>query len=131
MTDPSVPSVNASTSNPLPSHVHPDRQSRVASALSLFSVMAWITGMFLIALVVRMVCQYVLNMEIPDWAKYIAIVHGWVYIAYVASVMNLGMKALWPFGKIILTALAGVVPFFSFFMESKRRREVQREFALL
>lgn len=110
--------------------VHPDRQARVKTALNIFSVMAWITGVFLLALVVRMVCQYILKLDIPEWATWIAITHGWVYIGYVISVMNLGMKALWPFSRILGTALAGVVPFFSFFMEASRRKQVKEEFQL-
>lgn len=112
------------------SAVHPERQARVKSALKIFSALAWITGMFLLALVVRMVCQYILKLDIPEWATWIAITHGWVYIAYVASVMNLGVKALWPFSRIIGTALAGVVPFFSFIMEAKVRKQVQEKFQL-
>ncbi|QPK78832.1 DUF3817 domain-containing protein [Corynebacterium lizhenjunii] len=115
---------------PTPATHHPQRQARVSTALNIFSVLAWVTGVFLIALVIRMVCQYLLNMDIPAWATWIAIAHGWVYMAYVVSVLNLGMKALWPFSRMILTALAGVVPFFSFVMEAKRRRQVKAEFGL-
>lgn len=110
--------------------IHPERQARVKSALNIFSVLAWITGVFLLALVVRMVCQYILKLDIPEWATWIAITHGWVYIGYVVSVMNLGMKALWSFGRIIGTALAGVVPFYSFFMEAKVRKQVQEQYNL-
>lgn len=111
--------------------VHPERQARVKTALNIFSVMAWVTGVFLLALVARMVCQYVIKLTIPEWATWIAIMHGWVYIGYVISVMNLGNKARWSIGCIIGTALAGVVPFFSFFMEANRRRQVQEKFQLL
>ena len=110
--------------------VHPERQERVRPALKFFSVAAWITGVFLIILVIRMTMQYGLKMEIPEWATFIAIAHGWAYMAFVASCLMLGQRARWGFGKIILTALSGVVPFFSFFMEANRRREVEEEFQL-
>lgn len=120
------------TSNnaPQPKQVHPERQERIRPALQFFSIAAWVTGVFLIFLVVRMVLEYGFGMEMPGWATIIAIVHGWVYMAFVISCLMLGMRARWDFGKIILTALAGVVPFFSFFMEAKRRREVKEQFQL-
>ena len=112
------------------SKIHPDRQKRVATALKIYSVLAWITGIFLLALVVRMICQYLLKMDIPEWATWIAIVHGWVYIGYLITVMNLGMKALWPFSRMLVTALAGVVPFYSFVREAQVRKQVEAEFQL-
>ena len=113
-----------------PAQHHPERQARVKTALNIFSVFAWVTGVFLLALVVRMVCQYILKLDIPEWATWIAIAHGWVYVCYLLSVLNLGTKALWPFPKMLGTALAGVVPFFSFFMEAQRRKEVVAAFNL-
>lgn len=110
--------------------ITPERQARVRTALKIFSVLAWITGVFLLALVVRMVCQYLLKLDIPEWATWIAISHGWVYMAYLVSVMNLGLKARWAFSTMLGTALAGVVPFFSFIMEAQRRKQVEQEFQL-
>ena len=110
--------------------IHPERQKRVASALKIFSVTAWITGMFLIFLVVRMIMQYILKMDIPDWATIVAIAHGWAYMAYVLAVLNLGLKARWKPVTWLTTALAGVVPFLSFFVEANRRREVKERFQL-
>lgn len=110
--------------------IHPERQKRVSTALSLFSITAWITGVFLIILVIRMILEYILKVEIPSWATIIAIAHGWVYMAYVLAVLNLGLKARWEPLKWVTTALAGVVPFLSFFVEAARRREVKAAFQL-
>ncbi|HJD77757.1 integral membrane protein [Corynebacterium pollutisoli] len=110
--------------------IHPERQKRVDTALKLFSVTAWITGVFLIILVVRMILEYVLKVEIPSWATIVAIAHGWAYMAYLLAVLNLGLKARWKPVTWITTALAGVVPFLSFFVEANRRREVKEKFQL-
>lgn len=110
--------------------IHPERQKRVSTALKIFSVTAWITGVFLILLVIRMIMQYILRVEIPDWATIVAIAHGWAYMAYVLAVLNLGLKARWRPVTWFTTALAGVVPFLSFFVEANRRREVQERFQL-
>ena len=110
--------------------VHPARQARIRGPLKFFSIAATVTGIFLIILVIRMVCQYIIGMDIPEWATYIAIVHGIAYMTYLLSILILGPRALWPVGKLFTTALAGVVPFLSFWMEHKRRKEITEEFQL-
>ncbi|ARB87940.1 DUF3817 domain-containing protein [Corynebacterium diphtheriae] len=110
--------------------IHPERKRRVAQALRYFSIAAWATGVMLLVLVVRMVCQYGFEMEIPEWAKYIAQVHGLFYIVYLITSLNLGTKARWSPVKWLVTALGGVVPFLSFFVEHWRRKDVTETFQL-
>ena len=110
--------------------IHPERQKRVRSALTIFSALAFITGFFLLFLVGRMISEYILDLEIPVWARYIGVAHGWVYAGFVLSVINLGLKARWEPMKWLSTALSGVVPFFSFWMEAKRRKEITTQFQL-
>ncbi|WP_394939338.1 DUF3817 domain-containing protein [Psychromicrobium sp. YIM B11713] len=47
----------------------------------------------------------------------VLIVHGWMYVVYLISDFRLWSLMRWPFGKFILIALGGVVPFLSFFVE--------------
>lgn len=110
--------------------VHPQRKRRVRQALTIFSITAWVTGVMLIALVVRMVMEYLLNMDIPEWGTWIAIGHGWAYLAFVIATINLGLKARWKPATWVITAISGVVPFLSFFVEAGRRREVTEKFQL-
>ena len=58
--------------------INPERQKRVRSALTIFSALAFITGFFLLFLVGRMISEYILRLEIPVWARYIGVAHGWV-----------------------------------------------------
>ena len=44
--------------------------------------------------------------------------------------LNLGSKARWSGGTWVATAISGVVPFMSFFVEEKRRKEVKEKFQL-
>lgn len=111
-------------------NINPERQKRVRTALSIFSTLAFVTGFFLLFLVGRMFCEYILGLEIPTWATFIGVAHGWVYAGFVLSVINLGLKARWEPVKWLTTALSGVVPFFSFWMEAKRRKEITIEFQL-
>lgn len=114
-----------------PTHqVHPERKRRVRTALTLFSVTAWITGVMLLLLVIRMVMEYLLKMEVPGWATWIAILHGWAYLAFVLATLNLGLKARWKPAIWVVTAISGVVPLLSFVVEHARRREVTAKFQL-
>ena len=110
--------------------VHPERKRRVRGALKFFSVSAWVTGIFLLLLVVRMVMQYILRMDIPEWATWVAILHGWAYIIFVIATFNLGLKARWEPKWWVTTVLGGVVPFLSFWVENNRRHQVIKKFQL-
>lgn len=110
--------------------VHSERKRRVRTALTMFSITAWITGIMLIALVVRMVLEYLMGMDMPGWATVIAIVHGWCYFAFILATLNLGLKARWSPTWWITTMLGGVVPFLSFFVENNRRKQVTKKFQL-
>ncbi|AHI23485.1 DUF3817 domain-containing protein [Corynebacterium vitaeruminis] len=110
--------------------IHPERKRRVAQALRLFSIAAWVTGVWLLVLVTRMILDYGLHMDIPTWARYIGQVHGFFYMLYLVATLNLGTKARWEPAKWVVTALAGTIPFLSFFVENWRRKEVTKEFQL-
>lgn len=110
--------------------IHPQRKKRVRTALNIFSVTAWITGVFLILLVIRMIMEYLLKVDLPTWATMVAIFHGWAYMAYLLATLNLGLKARWKPVVWFTTAISGVVPLLSFFIESNRRREVVEKFQL-
>lgn len=113
--------------------IHPDRRRRVQTALTAFSITAYITGVMLLVLVAEMVYKYLImpeGQEAPGWFFFIAQIHGFAYMAFLIAIVNLGTKARWTPGKWIITALGGVVPLLSFFVERKRREEVKAEFDL-
>lgn len=113
-----------------PPAIHPARKRRVRQALTCFSIAAWVTGVCLLVLVTRMVLQYGLGVEIPTWAKSIGQIHGVAYIIYLIATLVLGLRARWQPLTWLTTALAGVVPFLSFFIEANRRKEVTAKFQL-
>ena len=110
--------------------VHPERKRRVRQALTIFSFAAWATGCMLLLLCARMIAEYLLHMEMPSWATWVAILHGWAYIAFVIATLNLGLKARWKPATWVVTAISGVVPLLSFVVEHWRRREVTEKFQL-
>lgn len=109
--------------------IHPERQRRVRTALRLFSLAAWVTGVMLLLLCARMIMEYGFHMDVSA-LSWVAIFHGWMYALFLLATLNLGMKARWSTKQWIVTAIAGVVPFLSFFVEAWRRKEVTEEFAL-
>ncbi len=54
----------------------------------------------------------------------ILISHGWFYVVYLFASFNLWSKMRWGLGRFLTMALAGVIPFLSFPMESRIAREV-------
>ena len=99
---------------------------KVRTALTAYRVMAWTTGIWLIALCVEVVLHYVLHNEI----RWVGVVHGWVYFAYLLATLNLAVKVRWPLGKTVGTLLAGTVPLLGIILEHFRTRQVKQQFNL-
>lgn len=119
---------------------------KIRKALSVYRVLAWITGLFLLLLVVEMVLKYGYSMEfttgyndqlialvpsaviegsgLTNLSVIIQITHGYIYIAYLISAFLLVNWVRWPIMKFILIALGGVVPLLSFFVEHRVHRQV-------
>ena len=102
------------------------RSSRaVGPALARYRVMAVVTGVMLLVLTVEIVVKYGF-LGGADWGgDVIAIVHGWVYVAYLVTVLDLWSKLRWRFGRLLALVLAGVVPVVSFVVERRIVREVR------
>jgi integral membrane protein len=99
---------------------------KVRTALTAYRVMAWTTGIWLIALCVEVVLHYVLHNEI----RWVGVVHGWVYFVYLLATLNLAVKVRWPLGKTVGTLLAGTVPLLGIILEHFRTRQVKQQFNL-
>ena len=67
---------------------------KIKSALTAYRVMAWATGIWLIALCYEIVVKYVVQVENPP--SWIGVVHGWVYFVYLLCTANLAVKVRWP-----------------------------------
>lgn len=113
--------------------IHPERKARVAKALKMFSIAAFVTGVWLLLLVAEMIYKYAIlsnSADAPGWFFYVAQAHGLFYMIYLITTVNLGINARWEPLKWITTALAGTIPFMSFIVEHKRRKEVQAQYQL-
>jgi hypothetical protein len=59
----------------------------------------------------------------------ILIVHGWFYVVYLFACFRLWSLMRWGFGRFLMLAGGGVVPFLSFVMEGIVARDVKRYLA--
>lgn len=90
------------------------------SAFTRFKVMAFITGGFLLLLCVEMLLKYVLRVDWVDAALgWVPFVHGWIYVIYAVTCLQLWSKARWGLGRLAIMIAGGVVPVMSFVVESR------------
>ena len=121
------------TVTPRPDTRKPDPGGKIKSALTRYRVIAWVTGMWLLVLTVEMIYKYLIlesSSDAPDWFTYIGQAHGLFYIFYLFMTLDLAIKARWKASRTLLTALAGTVPFLSFYAENVRTRNVRAEYAV-
>lgn len=87
-------------------------------ALTRYRIIAWIVGVFLIALVVvGMPLKYIGGNDIV--VVTVGQLHGILYMVFLVAVFDLSRRIGWPFKRMILVMLAGTIPFFSFWAERK------------
>jgi integral membrane protein len=94
---------------------------RVRSSLRRFEVMAFVVGFGLLVLCLEVVLHYGFDNDALAWWSPI---HGVLYMLYLVATADLGLKVRWSLPRMIGVMLAGVVPFFSFFMERKVAAQV-------
>lgn len=121
---------------------------RIRKTVAVYKVSAIVTGTFLLLLCLMMVFRYALLVDIelggPDGflaltpkdailginlSTVILIVHGWLYVLYLACDFMLWRLMGWSFGRFLLIALGGVVPLLSFFFERTVPKRVAAELA--
>jgi integral membrane protein len=93
----------------------------VQGALTRYRIIAWIVGVVLIALVVvGMPLKYLGDNDAVVAA--VGPAHGFLFMVYVALTFDLGRRARWSLGRMLLVMLAGTIPFLSFWAERKVTR---------
>jgi integral membrane protein len=111
---------------------------RIRRTLAVYKVSSVITGTFLLLLCLMMVLRYGVGVDIElggaygflaltpkelitgvNLSMFILIVHGWLYVLYLACDFLLWRYLRWSFGRFLFIALGGVVPLLSFFLERR------------
>lgn len=137
--------------------IPPRDLKKIPGTLRFYQVAAYVTGVFLLLLVAEMIIKYVpwggdygyevyafgdggvlslvpaledqgqvagLNLSIT-----VLIIHGWLYVIYLIADYLLWSRMRWPFTRFLLIALGGVIPFLSFFLETRITRQVTHDLA--
>lgn len=95
------------------------------SVLTRYRVMAYVTGVLLIALTLAVIGKYGLDISGAGTATtVIGFAHGWLYVVYLVFAFDLCSKAKWPIGRMAWVLLAGTVPTAAFFVERRVTREL-------
>jgi integral membrane protein len=96
------------------------------AALTRYRIIAWIVGVVLIALVVvGMPLKYAGGNDAVVAA--VGPAHGFLFMVYIVATFDLGRRAHWPLGRMLLIMLAGTIPFLSFYAERKVTAWIHRE----
>lgn len=132
--------------------------AQILSALKFYKYLAYATGVMLLLLVVELIFRYAFSSVLVaggtdtagaahgfglvnidggvmpitggvNLSTTVLIVHGWMYVIYLIADFRLWTLMRWPFSRLVLIALGGVVPFLSFFVEAKVHKEVLAEVA--
>lgn len=114
----------------------------------MYKVSSVITGTFLLLLCLMMVLRYGFGVDIElggpygfltltpkeqitaiNLSTFILIVHGWLYVLYLACDFLLWRYIRFSFGRFLFIALGGIIPLLSFFLERRVPRDVEAAIA--
>jgi len=112
-------------------------QAQIRSALTFYKWCAWISGTFLLLLVLEMISRYVLGFDLVaggteaasgksvalgvlnretgnltggvNISTLVLIIHGWFYVIYLVSCFRIWLLMRWGIAQFIVMALGGVV----------------------
>ena len=101
---------------------------KIRSALTWYRALAWMTGVWLIALCYELIVKYIVKVENPP--EWISLVHGWVYFIYLLFTANLAVKVRWSIAKTVGILLAGTIPLLGIIVEQVQTREIKERFNL-
>ena len=100
------------------------RRRGTAAALTRYRVLAYVVGVMLLLLVlVAMPLKYLA--DTPGPVAVIGTAHGFLFMVYLVTALDLGIRLRWPWLKLGLVMLAGTVPFASFVAERRAHSDVR------
>lgn len=89
-----------------------------------YRILAFTTGVLLVLLVfVAIPIQLWGHNKDPE--AVIGTAHGFLFMVYLLTALDIGVRLRWPWLKLGLVMLAGTVPFASFFAEHQAHRDVR------
>lgn len=94
------------------------------AALLRFRVIAYVVGTLLLLLTLGVVIEVAADNK--TLVSIVGPVHGFLYIGYLILGYDLVRRARWPVVRMLLIALAGVVPGLMFWAERRVEAEINR-----
>ena len=94
-----------------------DRVAAASGALKRYRVMAFVTGVVLLAGCTALVLKALSVPHMEPGTGLIWLGHGYLYLVYVIITGILGVKLRWPLPRYALVMLAGTIPTMSFVAE--------------
>ena len=92
-------------------------------ALTRYRIIAWVVGVVLIVLVlVGMPLKYLGDNDTVVAA--VGPIHGFLYMVYLFCTFDLLRRVRLSFPRLVMMALAGTIPFLSFYAERKTTHEL-------
>ena len=95
----------------------------MSGALYRFRVMSVVVGVALFVLIVTLVAKY--GYERERFAEVYSPIHGYLYIGYLLTVVDLGRRAGWSVLRMVGVMLAGTVPLLSFVVERRTTHDLR------
>lgn len=100
------------------------RGMQLGGALLRYRIMALVTGTLLVVLVfVAVPLNWWAHQHGP--VAVVGTAHGFLFMVYLVTALDLGVRRRWPLVKLGLVMIAGTIPFASFVAERKITREVR------
>src|SRR3954447_2218852 len=97
----------------------------MAGALMRYRIVAWIVGVLLVVLVCIGIPLNHLAGH-PAVSEYVGVAHGmFFYPLYLILTFDLGRRVKMPMVRLILTMVAGTIPFVSFYAEHETTKWVR------
>lgn len=95
----------------------------MSGAVRRFRVMAVVVGVALFVLLASLVAKYGYDRE--RFAEVYSPIHGYLYIGYLVTVVDLARRARWSLLRTVGVMLAGTVPLLSFVVEHRTTKDLR------
>jgi integral membrane protein len=99
-------------------------QRGLSGSFLRYRILAFTTGVMLVLLVfVAIPLKYFAHH--PGPVSVIGTAHGFLFMVYLVTALDIGIRLRWPWLKLGLVMLAGTIPFASFVAERRAHQDVR------
>lgn len=105
--------------------VNPELNDQQASSLKTLTIMGYLEGTsFLLLLAIAMPLKYL--MGIPEGVKYIGMLHGILFIAYIVMLMGTASKVKMPLWAMPAGVMGSFLPFGPFIFDNLLKKSLNK-----